>query len=103
MTLAVWSSFPSIQYNHSTQLYWYCVFAIFVPYFSGCALAGYFFVSNLSKLIKARVTASKEVNTAKDVELDQHQQKLSDLSAKYMLLFLSSILSTMLIMFLSFA
>merc|ERR1719336_3372194 len=59
-------------------------FAVYLLIF---LVAVYFFVSNLSKLSRARVTSSNEVQTEDDVELDKHQRKLSNLASKYMLLF----------------
>merc|ERR1719433_1206281 len=52
-------------------------------YFMGCVLAVYFFVRNLSKLTKARATSIRDVTitSARQIELDPQQTKLSDVSS----------------------
>merc|ERR1719242_283280 len=66
-------------------------------YLIGCILAVYFFVSNLHKLAKSRVTSTQILSISpKGIELDQQQQRLSDLSSKYMMLFGFAMTSTIL-------
>merc|ERR1719499_2159816 len=76
------------------------VISLFVLFVIGCILAVYFFVSNLSKLIQSQVTpasTSKMVRTSDDIKLDDQQQKLSNLSSKYTMLFGFAIMSTILL------
>lgn len=64
-------------------------------YFLGCALSIYFFVRNLSRL--AQQTSLKNVNiNPGDISLDHHQQQLSNLAAKFVMLFVIAIGSTIL-------
>ena len=59
----------------------------FILYAIGSTLAVHFFVSNLSKM----------VSTMNGIASDVEQQKLSNLSTKYMLLFAFAIISTILL------
>merc|ERR1719295_2169699 len=68
-----------------------------LSYIIGCVLAVYFFISNLSKLAESRSLSLQDIHSPDDVLLDAQQQKLSDLSAKYAMLFVIPILSTILV------
>ena len=66
-------------------------------YVFGSALAVCFFARNLSKLAESMDVPQRESPAkAEDVSLDAKQQRLLDLSGKYMLLFLVVVLSTIL-------
>ena len=89
----------------------------FIIFFIGAALAVTFFVCNLVKLAKSRqrpirefqLTVKMESARCSDcdkeivVTLDEHQQDLSDLSARYILLFTIAAISTICFMVISFA
>ena len=61
-------------------------------YVVGCVLAVSFFISNLSKLAKAqRISLYKSNVSKEDIKLNPQQRKLSDLAAKYMMLFVIEI------------
>lgn len=70
-----------------------------ILYFIGCVLAVIVFVGNISKLMKIGVTtpASPRNLSEKDIKLSIQQQRLSDLSAKYIMLFAMAIASTILL------
>jgi len=93
--------------RHETSDLWFHIgmmsFGLFfVSFFIGSALAVIFFVGNLSKLAKARVDAMRRLHVAdNEIALDEHQQRLSDLSARYMMLFFVAFLSTILFVQLS--
>ena len=62
-------------------------------YLVGCVLAVYFFISNLSKLAKARrISLYKSKVRQEDIKLNPQQQQLSDIA--YMMLFVIEIGST---------
>jgi len=85
------------------QLY-YVLFPSIFLYVVGIVLAVYFFVSRLSKLAKAQeITLRKSNITPNDIRLDRHQQELSDLAAKYMMLFSITLISTVLIQIMGLA
>jgi len=82
--------------------------SFFIVYNLGSFLAVRFFVNNLNKLAVSRVNSQRDVTrtpSADAIQLNKHQQKLLNLSAKYILLFvvsiLSTILSTVLVLFVS--
>ena len=65
-------------------------------YFVGSTAAVWYFVGNLSKLTELRITSPRAVTLkADDVSLDSTQQRMVNVSAKYILLFLVAILSTL--------
>ena len=72
-------------------------------YVIGCVLAVSFFISNLSKLAKARrISLYKSSVRKEDIKLNPQQQQLSDIAAKYVMLFSieigSSLFSMMLVL-----
>ena len=76
---------------------WSLFFGGSILYMIGCVLAVYFFISNLSKLAKAREMTMRDLNIPEmDIKLDPHQQQLSDLAAKYMMLFVIAMGSSIL-------
>ena len=77
---------------------YFVAYSVAFLYVIGSVLAVYFFVSNLTEIAKLRERSTKDLNIEpKDIALDIHQQRLSDLSAKYMMLFALAILSTILL------
>ena len=57
-------------------------------FLTGAVLAVYFFVSNLSKLALSRMNTKANLNvSAEDIALDEFQQKMLNLAARYLLLF----------------
>ena len=72
-------------------LYW-------LLYFVGSTAAVWYFVGNLSKLAKLRSTSLRDVTVKEDdIKLDSTQQRMVNLSAKYILLFCVAMLSTVLV------
>ena len=70
-------------------------YSVALLYIIASALSVRFFVSNLSQMTKARETTLRNLNLdQKDIELDRQQQQLSDLAAKYMMLFAMAMVST---------
>merc|ERR1712062_71507 len=70
-------------------------FIFYVLYVLGSTLAVTFFVRSLSLLVRSRInTLRHSMVTPDDIHLDPAQQKLVNLSAKYVLLFILTILST---------
>jgi len=88
-------TFMSIDLNLSYILY----SSLFILYAIVCVLAVHFFVSNLSKLTKASVTSARfstlNVGTIRDVSLTPRQQSISNVSAKYTMLFGVAIITSM--------
>ena len=79
------------------KLYFLAYFCVFL-YVVGGNLAVYFFVSNLMEIAKLRETTMRDPSIdEKDIELNIQQQGLSDLSAKYIMLFALAIVSTFLL------
>lgn len=69
--------------------------AFYGLYIIGSILAVTFFVRSLSQLARCRaMTLRESVVTPDDIHLDSAQQKLVNLAAKYVLLFILAILST---------
>ena len=69
-------------------------FLLLFSYIIGCILAIHFFVSNLSKLVKAG-----EINpniSPRNIALNDLQQELADVAAKYTMLFGLAMISTLL-------
>jgi len=67
----------------------------YVLYIIGSTLAVTFFVRSLSRLVMSRIhTLRDSVVTPDDIHLDPAQQKLVELAAKYVLLFILAIFST---------
>lgn len=69
------------------------VVSFFILFFIGSALAVYYFVHNLIKVATARRISVLE-NRTFDMELDQKQMLMCDLSARYVWLFVVATLST---------
>ena len=69
------------------------LFPHFLLYATGCALAVRLFVRNLSSVAKMQLSSPCSVNP-EDISLNHQQQKLLYLSAKYILLFFVTILSS---------
>jgi len=60
----------------------------FAMFFVGSVLAVYHFINNLRLLAKAQAISPKAPDIAgNEISLDENQQKLSDLAARYLLLF----------------
>ena len=72
-------------------------FLIYLPlYFIGSIAAVRYFVCNLSKLAKLRASSLRDVTVKEDeISLDTTQQRMVNVSAKYILLFCVAILSTL--------
>ena len=78
-------------------------FTFYGLFLIGSALAIGFFVGNLSKLAMLRSNSARDLSITEDaISLDKHQQRLSDLSARYLLLFLIASTSTVLCSVLSY-
>jgi len=94
---------PAVHIGFESSLVLYVVItSLLCLYVIGSGLAVYFFVSNLSKLAKTRQVTVRNLNLdPKDIQLDGPQQRLSDLSAKYMMLYIVSIASTIVLALLS--
>jgi len=74
-----------------------------ILFFVGSAMAVAFFVNNLSELAESRSISLRNLAVAEDdVALDKSQQKLSDLAARYLLLFGFATTSTILCFALTF-
>ena len=91
--------------NRAAMFYfWYSIGLLYVI---GSALVVFFFVSNLIKLAETRQTTpitTRHLTTSmdssddlKDIELNYHQRMLSDLAAKYVMLYAQAIASTVLL------
>jgi len=81
------------EVGHS--FYWSSVFILASAYFVGSLLSVLFFARNLSKLAESMDVPQRQLTLQRnEVSLDVKQQKLMDLSTKYVLLFLAAILST---------
>ena len=76
---------------------WILLSLLYWPlYFVGSAAAVWCFVGNLSKLAKLRINSPRAVTVKADnVSLDSTQQRMVNISAKYILLFLLAVLSTL--------
>lgn len=73
-------------------------FSLPVLYITGCALAVWFFISNLLRVTKAQVISPRNINVAqKDVTLNTIQHRMTDLASKSMMLFVIQIGSTLFI------
>merc|ERR1719474_2042283 len=76
-------------------LYGFSLTSGFVIYIFASFLAVCLFVKNLQALVLLRVNSQRDVTTLPEaVDLSVQQQKVIDLSAKYVLLFVVAILST---------
>ena len=92
-----------LQYSDSKQtvkigIYLAIIWTLlYLPlYFIGSITAVWYFVGNLSKLAKLRATSQRDVTVKEDeISLDTTQQRMVNVSAKYILLFLVAILSTL--------
>ena len=68
------------------------LFVYWPLYFVGSTAAVWYFLGNLSKLTELRITSPRAVTLkADDVSLDSTQQRMVNVSAKYILLFLVAI------------
>ena len=75
-----------------------------ILYFCSSGLAVYVFACNLSKLAKSRSPSIGSIGShPKDIQLTKQQQDLSDLAARYIMLFLIAVVSTVLMQLLSYA
>ena len=103
MILAV-SEYTSFQTSSSYSTLFLCSLLLGVcVYIVGCALAVRILVVNLSTVAKMQTCSHRDVSPkAEDISLNEKQQKLLHLSAKYILLFFVAIFSTTFILFLSF-
>lgn len=73
----------------------------FLLYIIGSGLAVHIFISNLSKLAMARLESTRQIPSPSNIRLSEQQQKLSNLSAKYTMLFMPAIISTILFVLLN--
>ena len=78
-------------------------FSLLFLYIIGSALAVYYFVRNMAKMAKARMTSPKALPSKKDVKLDRQQENIARLAAKYSMLFAFGIFSTVLMNLLSYS
>ena len=82
---------------YETAVHWYyaSVWLFIIVFAVGSINAVYYFVRNLSKIVRHRANTLRDVTSVKkdDIPLDTAQQKLIDLSARYVLLFFISIFS----------
>jgi len=86
-----------LPWDHWLHLLYPILFPSICLYLIGIVLALYFFVSRLTKLAKAQeITLRDSKITLSDIKLDKQQQELSDLAAKYTMLFSITLLSTVL-------
>lgn len=87
-----------MSYSDWLLIFYITFIAGLCPYFIGSALAVYFFVNNLLKIARAQATVlSEDYVIGRDVSMDlavEKQQKLSDLAARYMMLFIIAVTST---------
>merc|ERR1719295_1269256 len=78
-------------------------------YIIGCVLAVYFFVRNLSRLTIDTTTTTINANnpnppmSPRTVDLNKRQLRMTALAAQYLMLFLMAILSSILMMVMSYA
>lgn len=83
--------------NIGSILGFFAICSWLIVYVFGSFLAVRFFVNNLNKLAMSRVSMISSVTPSADaIQLNEQQQKLLNLSAKYILLYVFAILSTIL-------
>ena len=79
---------------------YYIAIAWFILYFIVSVVAVFMFIKRLVNLVKALNRTNTAVQchtpTVKDIELDKRQQELSDLAAKYVMLYLIAVISMIL-------
>ena len=85
-----------LDYFHWKSILVYTSTILLILYFISSGLAVYVFACNLSKLAKSRSTSMRDIgiDPKKAVQLTRQQQDLSDLAARYIMLFLIAITST---------